>query len=219
MTIFLLLFLGASIGSFLGLVAERFPDQSIISPSSHCQSCQTPLKVWDLIPILSQIWQKSSCRYCHSPIPLWYAGWEGLCGLVVLLAGLGYLTWAEAWLWLLGGLLSLYDLKDQSYPILVWLVGSLPLFIIQGLPLPSLVLLLLAILAQVINIRMGSGDLLYLASLGLVLDLQGLVWIIQISSLAGILYFMTCSDKKKTIAFLPFLLLAFSLILLFIRLF
>ena len=35
---------GAIIASFLGLVIDRFPEQSIIFPASHCDSCQTRLR-------------------------------------------------------------------------------------------------------------------------------------------------------------------------------
>ena len=34
---------GSILASFLGLVIDRFPEQSIISPASHCGSCQTRL--------------------------------------------------------------------------------------------------------------------------------------------------------------------------------
>ncbi len=81
----ILFFLGASIGSFLGLVIDRFPEQSIIAPSSHCNACKRRLKAWDLIPVLSQLSTKSKCRYCKAKIPYWYLGLEFLAGLVVLL--------------------------------------------------------------------------------------------------------------------------------------
>ena len=46
---------GTVLASFLGLVIDRFPNQSIISPSSHCDNCKQILKARDLIPILSQL--------------------------------------------------------------------------------------------------------------------------------------------------------------------
>ena len=45
---------GSILASFLGLVIDRFPEQSIIRPASHCDSCQTRLRPLDLIPIISQ---------------------------------------------------------------------------------------------------------------------------------------------------------------------
>ena len=64
---------GSILASFLGLVIDRFPEQSIISPASHCDSCQTRLRPLDLIPILSQVLNRFRCRYCKTPYPVWYA--------------------------------------------------------------------------------------------------------------------------------------------------
>ncbi|MDU4838795.1 MAG: prepilin peptidase, partial [Streptococcus salivarius] len=48
-------FLGASLGSFIGLVCDRFPENSIIFPSSHCSHCEHQLRFSEMIPILSQL--------------------------------------------------------------------------------------------------------------------------------------------------------------------
>nr|WP_249338877.1 prepilin peptidase [Streptococcus suis] len=98
----ILFFLGASIGSFLGLVIDRFPEQSIIAPSSHCNACKRRLKAWDLIPVLSQLSTKSKCRYCKAKIPYWYLGLEFLAGLVVLLCHFQVLNLTETILILAG---------------------------------------------------------------------------------------------------------------------
>lgn len=47
--------IGTCIASFLGLVVDRFPNQSILVPRSHCDHCQHVLGIWDLIPIISQL--------------------------------------------------------------------------------------------------------------------------------------------------------------------
>ena len=67
---------GSILASFLGLVIDRFPEQSIIQPASHCDSCQTRLRPLDLIPILSQVFNRFRCRYCKSRYPVWYALFE-----------------------------------------------------------------------------------------------------------------------------------------------
>lgn len=109
----ILFFLGASIGSFLGLVIDRFPEQSIIAPSSHCNSCKRRLKAWDLIPILSQLSTKSKCRYCKAKIPYWYLGLEFLAGLLVLLCNFHILSIAETILIFAGLVLTIYDIKHR----------------------------------------------------------------------------------------------------------
>lgn len=118
----ILFFLGASIGSFLGLVIDRFPEQSIIAPSSHCNACKRRLKAWDLIPVLSQLSTKSKCRYCKAKIPYWYLGLEFLAGLVVLLCHFQVLNLTETILILAGLVLTIYDIKHQEYPFAVWLI-------------------------------------------------------------------------------------------------
>jgi leader peptidase (prepilin peptidase)/N-methyltransferase len=63
--------LGAAIGSFLNVVADRLPaGRSIISPPSHCPECQHKLSAQDMIPIFSFLWLRRRCRYCKAPIPM-----------------------------------------------------------------------------------------------------------------------------------------------------
>ena len=80
------------LASFLGLVIDRFPEQSIISPASHCDSCQTRLRPLDLIPILSQVFNRFRCRYCKAPYPIWYARFELGLGLLCLSWSWGFLS-------------------------------------------------------------------------------------------------------------------------------
>jgi len=63
--------LGASVGSFLNVCIDRLPrDKSIVTPSSHCDSCQRRLSPRDLVPVLSYLLLRGKCRYCQSKIPL-----------------------------------------------------------------------------------------------------------------------------------------------------
>ncbi len=58
-------------GSFYHLVATRLPkDESIISPGSHCVSCNHELKWYENIPIISYIFLKGKCSNCGKEIPL-----------------------------------------------------------------------------------------------------------------------------------------------------
>lgn len=63
--------LGAAVGSFLNVVADRLPaGKSIISPPSHCPNCQRKLSAKDMIPIFSYLWLRRRCRYCGATIPM-----------------------------------------------------------------------------------------------------------------------------------------------------
>ena len=45
---------GAVIGSFLNVVAYRLPrGESLVDPGSHCPGCDTPIKPYDNVPVLS----------------------------------------------------------------------------------------------------------------------------------------------------------------------
>ena len=62
--------LGAAVGSFINVVADRLPEgKSIISPPSYCPGCQQGLSAKDVIPIFSYLWLKGRCRYCGITIP------------------------------------------------------------------------------------------------------------------------------------------------------
>lgn len=62
--------IGASLGSFLNVVADRLPaGMSIVSPRSHCPRCRQPIPVRDLVPIASYLWLRGRCRLCGERIP------------------------------------------------------------------------------------------------------------------------------------------------------
>ena len=162
---------GTILASFLGLVIDRFPEQSIIFPASHCDSCQTRLGHLDLIPIVSQVVHGFRCRYCNSSYPFWYALFELILGLLFLAFSWEYLTLGQLILITAGLTLGIYDLQYQEYPLLVWLTFHIILMVCSGWNLVMIFFLALGILAHFIDIRMGAGDFLFLASCALIFSL------------------------------------------------
>ena len=203
---------GSILASFLGLVIDRFPEQSIISPASHCDSCQTRLRLLDLIPILSQVFNRFHCRYCKSPYPFWYALFELGLGLLFLAWSWGLLSLGQVILITTGLTLGIYDLRHQEYPLLVWIVFHLLLMVCSGWNLVMVFFLALGIVAHFIDIRMGAGDFLFLASCALVFSATELLILIQFASATGILSFLL-QKKKERLPFVPFLLLAACVII------
>ena len=203
---------GAIFASFLGLVIDRFPEQSIVFPASHCDSCQTRLRPLDLIPFLSQVFNRFRCRYCKVNYPFWYALLELGLGLVFLAGSLGFLTLSQVILVTAGLTLSIYDLRHQEYPLLVWLTFHLVLMVCCGWNLIMAFFLILGIIAHVIDIRIGAGDFLFLASCALVFSLTEMLILIQFASTTGILAFLLLK-KKERLPFVPFLLLAACMII------
>ena len=203
---------GSILASFLGLVIDRFPEQSIIRPASYCNSCQTRLRPLDLIPIISQVIGRFRCRYCKIRYPIWYALFELGLGLLFLAWSWGWLSLGKVILITAGLTLGIYDFRHQEYPLLVWLIFHLILMAFCGWNLVMFFFLALGIMAHFIDIRMGAGDFLFLASCALVFSATELLILIQFASAAGILAFLS-QKKKERLPFVPFLLLAACLII------
>ena len=203
---------GSILASFLGLVIDRFPEQSIISPASHCDSCQTRLRPLDLIPILSQVFNRFRCRYCKATYPVWYALFELGLGLLFLAWSWELLSLGQVVLITAGLTLGIYDFRHQEYPLLVWMTFHLLLMLCSSWNLVMVFFLVLGILAHFINIRMGAGDFLFLASCALVFSATELLILIQFASATGILVFLL-QKKKERLPFVPFLLLATCVII------
>ena len=48
---------GIVFGSFLNVCITRIPEGlSIVSPSSRCPRCETPIKSYDNVPVLGWLW-------------------------------------------------------------------------------------------------------------------------------------------------------------------
>ncbi|VJE53980.1 type 4 prepilin peptidase [Streptococcus pneumoniae] len=203
---------GSILASFLGLVIDRFPEQSIISSASHCDSCQTRLRPLDLIPILSQVFNRFRCRYCKVRYPVWYALFELVLGLLFLPYSWELLSLGQVVLITAGLTLGIYDFRHQEYPLLVWMTFHLILIASSGWNLVMVSFLALGILAHFIDIRMGAGDFLFLASCALVFSVTELLILIQFASETGILAFLL-QKKKERLPFVPFLLLAACVII------
>ncbi len=88
MSYFFLFVFGLAIGSFLNVVSLRYQpgqklfDFKVIDGRSRCPHCQKQLNWYELIPVLSFIFQKGRCRSCHQKISFQYPFVEILSGLI-----------------------------------------------------------------------------------------------------------------------------------------
>lgn len=65
--------LGLVVGSFLNVVIARLPEKrSLLYPGSSCPKCQSPVKFYDNIPVLSYLLLRGKCRTCKNPISFRY---------------------------------------------------------------------------------------------------------------------------------------------------
>jgi leader peptidase (prepilin peptidase)/N-methyltransferase len=77
--------MGASVGSFLNVVAYRMPlGRSVVRPGSACPSCQTPIAWFDNLPVVSWFVLRGKCRSCGTGFSIRYATVEALFGIYTL---------------------------------------------------------------------------------------------------------------------------------------
>ena len=133
---------GLLIGSFLNVVAYRLPrGESVVFPASHCPSCDTPIKPYDNVPVLSWLILRGRCRSCHTAIsaryPIVEAVTAGLLVAVVLTQGEG----ADLWLGLAFVILlvpvTLIDLDHRIIPNTLMLIGTIASVVILLLTDPG----------------------------------------------------------------------------------
>jgi leader peptidase (prepilin peptidase)/N-methyltransferase len=102
--------LGLAFGSFLNVCLSRWPQgESIVTPRSHCRSCNRTLAWWENIPLASWLALRGRCRTCRAWIgwryplvelaiaSLWaFAAWRSYDAFFPLefAAGMMFLMWA-----------------------------------------------------------------------------------------------------------------------------
>ena len=205
---------GTVFASFLGLIIDRFPERSVISPASHCNACGKRVAPRELSPIFSQVMNRLRCRFCGDKIPLRYLFFECILGGLFLATSLGTISISQLLLLTMGLTLAIYDQREQQYPLMVWLIFQLLLLMTAGVNLLMLFFLALGLLTFFYNLRIGAGDFLFLASCSAIFSLTEILILIQIASFSGLACF--CFKKKKDrLAFVPCLLFGAFTVLMF----
>ena len=137
--------LGASIASFLNVVAWRVPrGESIVRPPSHCPKCSAPIRWWQNIPILSWLALRGRCANCRAPISPRYILVETIGALLFLAVAWVFLPSVSEvlflWIWcslMLVG--SVIDFDHKLLPDFVT-VGGMVLGIAKALADSALML-------------------------------------------------------------------------------
>lgn len=234
--------LGSLIGSFLNVCIYRVPrNLSIISPSSRCPSCNTPIKPYDNIPVLSYILLGGKCRICKAAISLRYPLVELLNAMLYIFAvyrfGFHWHTVIIALLCSALVVITFIDLDFQIIPDIITLPGILIGLIAGSLLMPDPFMRdhLLGFKASAIGLLvggglfyaiavlskggMGGGDIKMMAMVGGLMGWKSVFLTIFLGSLTGAtfgIFLMIAEGKgrKTKIPFGPFLALG-TLITLF----
>jgi leader peptidase (prepilin peptidase)/N-methyltransferase len=175
---------GLLLGSFLNVVAYRLPrGESLAFPGSHCPSCETPIRPWDNVPVLSWLWLKGHCRACRGAISARYPVVEATTAALLVAVVLAKGADRDAWLGLAFVLLlvpvTLIDLDHRIIPNKLMGLGTVVSLSILALTDPGSIpehliaaaaaggFLLVAAVAYPAG--MGMGDVKLAAVMGLFL--------------------------------------------------
>ncbi len=226
---------GSLIGSFLNVCIYRIPrNMSVVWPSSRCTSCDSPVRPWDNIPLISYLLLLGRCRHCKDKISVRYPVVEAINAFLYV-----SLLWryGPGWDFLLYCVLvssliviTFIDLDYQIIPDRITLVG-IPIGLLAGsllLPDPFLRASALGYKASVIGFLfgggffylvavlsrggMGGGDIKMMAMVGAFLGWKAVLLTTLLGSLSGSivgLFLMAAKGKgrKYKIPFGPFLAL------------
>lgn len=218
--------IGAVIGSFLNVVADRLlRGEQFVKGHSYCENCKTTLKPKDLIPIISYISTGGKCRYCGVKLSKQYPISEIITAVGTVILSIKLKTDIYELLIALALLYtlivaSLMDYKETWISDRVHVVGAGIIFLLrivqqekiffalQGMVVSVLFLGLIFVLSQG---KMGGADIKIYAPIGLAVGMnrgiESLFYAAIISLPILILY--TILKKKPLkgveIPFIPFI--------------
>lgn len=216
---------GITLGSFYNVVGLRVPTgESIVRPRSRCTTCQRTLSVFELIPVLSYVFQGGKCRGCKSRISPLYPIMELMTGILFISAPL-VLGWT-AELFVAWTLISLFviifvsDIKYMLIPDKILFVFA-GFFLLERLFIPlslwwdsllgaALGFGLLMFIAIISKGGMGGGDIKLFALIGFVVGTKIMLLSFFLATLYGALFgvvglLFKKIEKGKPIPFGPFI--------------
>lgn len=225
--------LGLIMGSFTNVMIYRIPaKKSLWFPPSTCGSCNTRIKWYDNIPVLSYLILGGKCRECKNKYSIQYPLIELLCGvlyaIIFLAKGLSLDFLFISVITIILVAISVIDLKSMTIPngLVISLLVTAVLYSVTKLVFPnmfnepmswfepligffaaSVPLLLVAIISKG---GMGGGDIKLMAAAGIFLGWKGILLALVSGSLVGaivsiILMIAGKKSRKDMIPFGPFL--------------
>jgi leader peptidase (prepilin peptidase) / N-methyltransferase len=220
-------------GSFLNVVASRLPGKrSIVHPPSACESCETPIRRRDNIPLLSFVLLRGACRSCGARIGWRHPAVEAATGVFAVTCVIVFgATWkAAAAVVFTSALVAITatDIERRVIPNAVVIPAALFVLVLRMLDHPSaewpvagLVAALFLFVAALIKPGgMGMGDvklaLLMGTMLGRTVPVALFVGMLAALAPSAILFARHgMKARKMTIPFGPFLALG-SVVALFV---
>jgi leader peptidase (prepilin peptidase)/N-methyltransferase len=233
MTVNILIFIfGLTIGSFMNVCIYRIPlSKSVASPRrSICPECNSTIRAYDNIPLISYMALGGKCRYCGVRIPLRYPIVEAISGMTALAVFTKFGLSAEALIYFafVSSLvvITFIDIDHRIIPDVISLPAIPVGFLLASFLIPTMnykssvagilvgggSLLAVAWIYELITKKegMGGGDIKLLAMIGAITGWKGVLFTIFVASatgtVAGIAVMLkTQKNMKLAVPFGPFL--------------
>jgi len=232
---------GLCVGSFLNVVIYRLPNNmSLAKPNSHCPACKYELRWYDNIPVISYLILGGKCRKCKTHISLRYTVVELFNAILWVLSV--HMFWERsiplALIYALAFSIFIcvffIDLEHliifDRFQIMLAILGILSIFfdkdfdwlshIIGGVA-GFAVFYLIAFLFEKLykSEGLGGGDVKLVGAVGLLLGWERLVLSMLIATIPAAIIMSIVkrgkSGEEKLFPFAPFLIIGFSVSLLF----
>ncbi len=220
--------LGTIMGSFYLVLATRLPKgEDIVKSRSRCDNCKYVLKWYNLVPILSFIFQRGKCTKCGKKISSEHFFVEIFTGLLFLLTSiyfpLGYNYFVGL---IVVSLMIIIFISDFKYMIILDspLIVSIILIVILKLiyfdfktmlysVISGLILFLVMLLIEKLGTlilkkdSLGGGDIKFAFLMGLILDLKLGIVALVLSTFLALPYALASVKvmKKHEFPYGPFL--------------
>jgi leader peptidase (prepilin peptidase) / N-methyltransferase len=220
--------LGLILGSFLNVVAYRLPrGESLAAPASRCPGCDTPIRPYDNVPVISWLLLRGRCRSCGESIawryPLVELATAVLLALTVVVIGPSEEVWLGLAFVLLLVPVTVIDIDFRIIPNKLMIAGTIAALAILAVTRPGDMpehliaavaaggFLLIAAVAYPAGMGMGDVKLAFVMGLFLGRDvgvallaglLAGSIVGMAIMAIKGV-----AAGRKTAIPFGPFLAL------------
>ncbi len=226
---------GLIFGSFFNVVATRIPkNESIVFPKSHCDICNHTLKWYELIPILSFLFQKGKCKNCGHKLSIMYPFSELATGLLFLVSFYSFgfsldliisLTLVSTFIVIIISDINYLMIPDRFIvipSIIVFIVTLIDKGILNSLIQVGYGILafLLMYLVMLLGNKMfqkeslGGADIKLMFLVGLTLDAMLSIVVIFLASFIAlpVSIFLLIKNKEHIIPFGPFLMIGLLIV-------
>ncbi len=212
MIYFFVFLIGISIGSFLNVVIYRVPQGiSIAKGRSYCPNCNTQIKNYDLIPILSYLILRGKCRKCHKSISPRYMFVELFTGVVAIFIcavnGWNYLSLAQFAVAALLIAVTFIDIDTLTIPDglnIALAVMAIPMAILQpeiGLVERCIGFFIISLPMLLITLKIpgafGGGDIKLIAVCGFILGSWNVILAMFLACVCGGTFAIYLLQQRK----------------------